>query len=74
MLAALRALTTLALDDNTIAVDPTAGVRRPKLSKQGIEAWSENEIAAYEAHHPIGSLQPTQRPATGSIEPVSSSQ
>ena len=54
MLAALRALTTLALDDNTIAVDPTAGIKRPKLSEEGIEAWTESEIAAYEAHHPIG--------------------
>jgi integrase len=54
MLAALRALTTLALDDDTIAVDPTAGIKRPKLSEGGIEAWTEGEIAAYEAHHPIG--------------------
>ena len=54
MLSALRALTTLALDDNTIAIDPTAGIKRPKLSEDGIEAWSEAEIAAYESFHPIG--------------------
>ena len=54
LLSALRALTTLALDDNTIAVDPTAGVKQPKLSQDGIKPWIEGEIAAYEAHHPIG--------------------
>jgi integrase len=54
MLSALRALTTLALDDGTIAADPTTGIKQPKLSQDGIAAWSENEIAAYEAFYPIG--------------------
>jgi integrase len=54
MLSALRALTTLAVEDGTIAVDPAAGIKRPRLSQEGIEAWTEGEIAAYEAHHPIG--------------------
>jgi integrase len=55
LLAALRALTTLALEDNIIGTDPTIGIKRPKLSEDGIEPWSENEIATYEAFHPIGS-------------------
>jgi integrase len=34
--------------------DPAHGVKRPKLSKSGWHDWSEEEIARFEARHPIG--------------------
>jgi len=35
--------------------DPTAGVRAPKFRSAGFYTWSEEDIAAFEARHPIGS-------------------
>ena len=35
-------------------VDPTQGVKLPKVKSEGIHAWSEAEIAQYEAHHALG--------------------
>jgi integrase len=33
----------------------TTGVKRPKLSSEGWHTWTEDEIAQFEARHPIGS-------------------
>jgi integrase len=54
MLSAIRALTTLAIEDGLRTDDPTTGIKRPKLTGDGWHDWTENEIAQYEAHHPIG--------------------
>lgn len=54
LLSMLRVLIAIAIDDGDIAVDPTTGIKRPKLTKEGWHAWTEAEIAQYEAHHPIG--------------------
>src|SRR5262249_46397618 len=35
--------------------DPTAGVRSPKFRSSGFYAWTEEDIAAFEARHSIGS-------------------
>jgi len=51
----LRALIAPAIEDGVIATDPTAGIKRPKLSREGWHSWSEDEIAQYETKHPIGS-------------------
>jgi integrase len=53
LLTTIRALTTLALDDGLIASDPAASIKRPKLQGE-IRAWTDEEIAAYESFHPIG--------------------
>jgi integrase len=34
--------------------DPTQGVKLPPIKSDGIHAWSEAEIAQFEAHHAIG--------------------
>ncbi len=50
----LRVLMRHALDAETIARDPTQGVRGYGQKSGGFHTWSEAEIAAYEARHPIG--------------------
>ncbi len=35
--------------------DPTAGVKSVKIRSEGIYTWSDADIAAFEAKHPIGS-------------------
>jgi len=34
--------------------DPTLGVRGPKFKSPGFYTWAEDDIAAFEARHPIG--------------------
>jgi integrase len=38
-----------------IKTDPTVGIRMPRRKTDGFHTWSEDEIAQFEAHHPIGS-------------------
>jgi integrase len=54
-LVALRALMRHALLVGLRADDPTAGVRAPKFRSAGFYTWTEEDIAAFEAKHPIGS-------------------
>ena len=35
--------------------DPTQGIKLPRAKTDGIYTWSEDDIAAFEATHPIGS-------------------
>jgi integrase len=53
-LAMLRALVALAIEDGIRNDDPTANIKRPKLSKDGWHAWTDDEIAAFEDKHAIG--------------------
>jgi integrase len=55
MLSALRALMALAIDNGDIKDDPTRNIKRSKLSSAGWHDWTEDEIAQFEARHPIGS-------------------
>ena len=54
VLSMLRILIALAIDDGLRDDDPTVGIKRPKLSKEGWHDWTEDEIAQDEAKHPIG--------------------
>src|SRR5262245_829721 len=54
LLSALRVLMDLAITEGIRSDDPTAGIKRPKLSKDGWHTWEEPEIEQYEARHPIG--------------------
>jgi integrase len=57
-LITMRALFRWALEAGHVRVDPTAGVRSPTLPRtQGFPMWSEEQLAAYEAHWPIGTRQ-----------------
>ena len=55
-LKTLRGLLEFAVSEKFRADDPTRGVKLPKLPKSdGIATWTEEEIQAFEARHPIGS-------------------
>jgi integrase len=54
-LVALRALMRHAVLVGLCAEDPTAGVRGPKFRSAGFYTWTEQDIAAFEDKHPIGS-------------------
>ena len=54
LLSALRVLMHLAIAEGIRKDDPTIGIRRPKLSKDGWHSWDEPEIEQYESKHPIG--------------------
>lgn len=51
----LRAVFKWALEEGRIPDDPTIGVTRPKAkSTVGYATWGEEEIARFEARHPVG--------------------
>jgi integrase len=51
----LRAVFKWALEEGRIPDDPTIGVTRPKAkSTAGFATWGEEEIARFEARHPVG--------------------
>ena len=54
-LVAIRALMRHAITAGLRADDPTIGVRAPKYRSAGFYTWTEEDIAAFEAKHPIGS-------------------
>lgn len=53
----IRLLLNLALERGWIDVHPMAGMRRQKRAAKGFVAWSETDIAAYEAKWPTGSRE-----------------
>jgi integrase len=55
VLSMIRVLIAFAIEDGIRDDDPTVGIKRPKLSRDGWHAWTEDEVAQYEAKHPIGS-------------------
>jgi integrase len=54
-LKVLRGLMQHCVDVGMRTDDPTAGVKSVKIRSDGIYTWSEDDIAAFEAEHPIGS-------------------
>jgi integrase len=52
---ALRALMQHAVATGVRADDPTQGVKPIKNKSKGYHSWTEEEIAAYRATHPLGS-------------------
>jgi integrase len=53
----VRALMQHAISVGLCKVDPTQGVKLPKIKSDGFHAWSETEIAQYEAHWAVGTKQ-----------------
>jgi integrase len=51
----LRQLLAHAIDINMIALNPVVGVKKFKSAGGGIHTWTEEEVAQFEACHPIGS-------------------
>jgi len=55
LLFTLRALFQWAAAGGRVPDDPTIGVKRQKMKKTtGFKTWSEEEIARFEARHPVG--------------------
>jgi hypothetical protein len=54
-LLTLRALMTHRIRIGLRADDTTQGVKPPKIKTAGYRTWTEADIAAFEAKHPIGS-------------------
>ena len=55
VLSMIRVLLALALEDGIREDNPAIGIKRPKLNKDGWHCWTEDEIATFEAKHPVGS-------------------
>jgi integrase len=55
-LKTLRGMIAFAVDAGIRADDPTIGVKRPKIKTDGVRTWTEDDIAAFEAVHPLGTL------------------
>lgn len=56
-LETLRGLFQWALDAELVTVDPTQGIKAPRKTREGYHSWSEEEIAAFEAHWPLGTRE-----------------
>jgi len=52
----LRVLMSLAVEIGWRSDDPTVGTKRPKIKTIGWRTWTEEDIAAFEARHPIGTM------------------
>ena len=57
ILKMFRVLLKHAIDLGWLKHDPSAGIKRPKLKR--IRSWSENEIATFRVHWPLGTKQRT---------------
>jgi integrase len=53
-LATIRALMQFAVSQGFCKQDPTQGIKLPAIKTNGYYTWSESDIAAFEAHHAIG--------------------
>jgi len=53
-LKALRGVMQFAVAERFLSEDPTQGVANVKAASNGHKPWTEDHIAAYEAHHPVG--------------------
>jgi integrase len=51
----LRVLVRYAIDIGLRDSDPTAGIKLAKRKSDGFRSWSEEDIATFQAHYPIGS-------------------
>jgi len=55
IISMLRALMALAIKNGDRKDDPTLGIKFAKLGSDGWHDWTDDEIAQFEANHPIGS-------------------
>jgi integrase len=54
LLKVLRLLLNYAVSIDMIAANPAIGVKPYRVRSEGFHAWSEDEIAKFEARHPVG--------------------
>jgi integrase len=53
-LVTLRSLCQFALKRGWLRADPTANIKLRAIKGVGFHAWTDDEIAQFEAHHPVG--------------------
>src|SRR5215469_12498078 len=53
-LATLRSLCQCGVKRRYLRSDPTANIKQRAIKGDGFHTWTEEEIAQFEAHHPIG--------------------
>jgi integrase len=46
-----------ALSDGSLKDDPTAGIKNMSGKTEGFRTWNEDDIAAFEARHPLGTRE-----------------
>ena len=54
-LVTLRSVCQFAIKRGWLRADPTANVKLSPIKGDGFHCWTDDEIAQYEAYHPIGS-------------------
>ena len=54
-LKTLRAMMQHCIAEGMCTDDPTRGIRGAKIKSDGYRTWSETDIEAFEARHPVGS-------------------
>lgn len=52
-----RSMLRFAVDAGLLTVDPSIGVRPPRAETRPHRQWTEDEVAAYRAHWPVGTPQ-----------------
>ena len=57
LLKMIRILVRFGIDRGMLQSDPTIGVRRVRYTSDGFREWSEDNIAAFEAHWPSGTRE-----------------
>ena len=53
-LVTLRSLCQFAVKRRYLRTDPTANIKQRAIKGDGFYTWSEEEIAQFESHHPVG--------------------
>jgi integrase len=56
-LKTVRALMQFAVAEGLLATDPTAGIKNLSAKTDGYRTWNEDDIAAFEARHPVGTRE-----------------
>src|SRR5258708_1484023 len=54
-LVTLRSLCQFALKRGWLRADPTTNIKLRAIKGDGFHTWTDDEIAQFEAHHPVGS-------------------
>lgn len=55
-LKTIRHLMQFCVEQEMCAVDPTQGIKLPRAKTDGRHTWTEDEIAAFEACHGVGTM------------------
>jgi integrase len=55
LLKAIRGMMKWGVENGELKTDPSAGVKLKRRKSDGFHTWTEDEIAQFEFHHPVGS-------------------